>query len=992
MGRRFKAGEVVQVRAGIACPDAPELDMSGWRGRVVDTEGGMVHLAWDSATLAQLPGWYIAEGEERGEDWAAMLLEPDSLAPAEARDTGDEARDTAAALDALHSWYAIDDIDIRAVATDRVYQRGLSYFQIGAVVALDSEPDGFVARVQGGASYRVFVRGRPDDPCPSCDCPYSGRGECKHAVAALLAIQAEGKALRARVREHQLTRPMGDPVGMPAAEALPALLRGVERPGRFYATGTEITPLPELAVDGLGPLSFPLPAEQARRLFELAEPAPYGLGPDTVHDPGVRRAWQLPPERFSVGGAPWEVTLASITRSVAAGLGAQGEVAAELYKLVLYKPEGFFLEHRDTEKAQGMFGTLVIVLPSPHSGGALVVRHAGEAITLSLSGDSPSQVSYAAFYADCPHELKPVTDGVRLALVYNLVRRGPGQLPIPPDHREVTEQVAAALERWRAALDDGEEEPGKLVYVLGHHYTATELDFAALKNADAAAASVLLEAARRARCDCHLAMLRIREAGAAESSGWGGYRGRYRDWDDEDEDEDFEVTEVLEESRTLEHWRAAFGPTPGLGTLPFEDEELSPPGVLEDVDPDEQRYMEASGNEGASFERAWRRAALVLWPAERALEVVCRGGLGAALPYLERLAERWTEGGDVAARRDACALAEGVMEEWPSHDPWSWRAAGDGEERGMLLEALARLGDPGLAAQGFLQVLIPVGYDGREDAGIAAALPLLTPAVRRVLLRQLVARHAHFGFKKFARLLARLGAPGSQPAEVLGEAAAALLAELPGAAPPREYPSWRRPDAPDAGFVVVLLTALWQIGAPGLVERALVVLLEHPERYPVDGVLLPAALSLVERSGDGVGPGFTRLVSACEAHLRARVALPLAPPTDWARDAPPGCGCEDCQSLRDFLAEPERERWRFSARQSLRSHIEDQIRRQICDLDCATERRGSPHTLICTKNQASYQRRVAQRREDERALERLRGAPGATSRSRGIGRAAPPSG
>ena len=39
-------------------------------------------------------------------------------------------------------------------------------------------------------------------------------------------------------------------------------------------------------------------------------------------------------------------------------------VTAELYKLVLYEAGSFFVPHRDTEKADGMFGTLVIVLPS----------------------------------------------------------------------------------------------------------------------------------------------------------------------------------------------------------------------------------------------------------------------------------------------------------------------------------------------------------------------------------------------------------------------------------------------------------------------------------------------------------------------------------------------------------------------------------------------------------------------------------------------------
>ena len=67
------------------------------------------------------------------------------------------------------------------------------------------------------------------------------------------------------------------------------------------------------------------------------------------------------------------------------GLGCQQTpVTAGLYKLLLYDAGGFFVSHRDTEKTKGMFGTLVIVLPSLHRGGELVVRHAGREVSLDL--------------------------------------------------------------------------------------------------------------------------------------------------------------------------------------------------------------------------------------------------------------------------------------------------------------------------------------------------------------------------------------------------------------------------------------------------------------------------------------------------------------------------------------------------------------------------------------------------------------------------------
>lgn len=51
-------------------------------------------------------------------------------------------------------------------------------------------------------------------------------------------------------------------------------------------------------------------------------------------------------------------------------------VRAELHDLLIYQPGGHFKKRRDSEKAPGMFGTLVITLPSNHRGGGLSVCHA----------------------------------------------------------------------------------------------------------------------------------------------------------------------------------------------------------------------------------------------------------------------------------------------------------------------------------------------------------------------------------------------------------------------------------------------------------------------------------------------------------------------------------------------------------------------------------------------------------------------------------------
>jgi predicted 2-oxoglutarate/Fe(II)-dependent dioxygenase YbiX len=121
-----------------------------------------------------------------------------------------------------------------------------------------------------------------------------------------------------------------------------------------------------------------------------------------------------------IGGKHWAATLQAVLARVAEGLGVGEPIAAELYKLLVYDQGSFFVSHRDTEKAPGMFATLVLSLPSVSTGGELVIRHKDREVSLDLKCEEPSELAFAAFYADCIHEVLPVTSGCRLAVIYNL--------------------------------------------------------------------------------------------------------------------------------------------------------------------------------------------------------------------------------------------------------------------------------------------------------------------------------------------------------------------------------------------------------------------------------------------------------------------------------------------------------------------------------------------------------------------------------------------
>jgi hypothetical protein len=726
-------------------------------------------------------------------------------------------------------------------------------------------------------------------------------------------------------------------------------------------------PAPRLEVDGVGVVALPLLPLQAEQLVAVAERAPYGRGADTLLDTDVRRTWQIGPDRVRIGGKHWAQTLQAIVARAGEGLGVSEPIEAELYKLLVYDTGSFFVSHRDTEKAPGMFATLVVVLPSVSTGGELVVRHKGCEVRLDLRSDEPSEAAFAAFYADCVHEVLPVASGCRLTLVYNLSRTGKGPQPEPPSYEGEQGRVVALLRDWAAGKrsPDDEEMPEKLIYPLEHAYTQAELAFDKLKGADAAAASVLVAAAPLAGCDLHLALLSIEESGIAEQTGdYPSRRGRWSD--DDDEDDDFEEVEVTDRREHVSEWRRPDGSPSTLGQLPIKVGEICPPDALEDMEPDEQHFHEATGNAGASFDRTYRRAALVLWPGARILAVLNQAGLPVTLPYLEDLTERWIAGGEgpqSALWHQAHELSGHMVASWPAR---GWYPSDDGKptEAARMLAVLTRLGDTE-RIDAFVANVMSGGQRPKGDnAAVLGALRLLAPERAAALLARFVAGTAATSLAACGDLLARAVAsfPGGPPA--LRDAAAALVEALPGdpaRAPPREL--WWRDRGVQPGFVVDCFNALARVDK-SVANRAADHMLAWPKTYGLDTVLIPAVRQLAETPLIDRSTAVQRLRDACVAHLRARAAEPLEAPRDWRRSSTVGCPCGHCGELSRFLADPARSTWTFKAAEFDRSHVEGTVRNAGCDLDLKTDRHGRPYSLVCTKNQASYDRRAKQRKED----------------------------
>ena len=68
-----------------------------------------------------------------------------------------------------------------------------------------------------------------------------------------------------------------------------------------------------------------------------------------------------------------------------------------------------------------LLGSLVVCLPQTFEGGELIVTSPqGDAEILDWAKKSTRSVQWAAFFADCTHEISPVSQGVRVTLHYHI--------------------------------------------------------------------------------------------------------------------------------------------------------------------------------------------------------------------------------------------------------------------------------------------------------------------------------------------------------------------------------------------------------------------------------------------------------------------------------------------------------------------------------------------------------------------------------------------
>ncbi|KAL8853758.1 MAG: hypothetical protein Q9221_001401 [Calogaya cf. arnoldii] len=269
----------------------------------------------------------------------------------------------------------------------------------------------------------------------------------------------------------------------------------------------------------------------------------------------------------------------------------------------------------NTEKAPGMFSTLVIALPSQHTGGDVIVQHGDEIHTLPTQGLCDFGYSYLAWYADVNDSVSKVESGYRLVLTYNLVQRDAQMDHIPSmldDHKQNLDEVLTLWDRQLRDNDSGASTDytwDRLLYILDHEYSEANIAIHQLKGKDQLRMHYLSEACRDHGFCLYFAHL--------EFTIFGSF--------DEDKDNPVwwagaDVHEFLEELEATWKLKTIFDPdgqrlAKGI-ELADEDEEetiINRPN-FEDLEPGEEKCDGFTGNEGCTATHFYYRTCVVIVP------------------------------------------------------------------------------------------------------------------------------------------------------------------------------------------------------------------------------------------------------------------------------------------------------------------------------------------------------------------------------------------
>lgn len=723
-------------------------------------------------------------------------------------------------------------------------------------------------------------------------------------------------------------------------EVLEILLQ-VKGSGKYVSTHINDFMFPDLEINTIGELSFPVNEMLAKSLITIAHKAPFGLGHETVIDNQVRSAWEIDAKQLNFKSKQWEKFMSKVITKTKVDLGIEdSDVSAHLYKMLIYETGDFFLPHRDSEKEKGMFGTMVIALPSKYTGGDLIVKFEGDTESIDFSSASANnKLCVSAFYADCEHEIKPLTSGYRVCLVYNLVQEKSANTIQPPSIKTYVNRLTNALKNQ---IETDNSKP--IIVLLGHQYTPENFSLNGLKLNDRYKADILLQAADEINCYANLCLVTSYKIGTPEYSNYYDYD------DDQNDDEETEIDEVIDESLSIEYWLK--NNIPSFSNIHFEESDLITSFALDENEPVIKENSGYMGNYGPDIEHWYHYGAVVIWSKETNAQLILTQSTTSKLDWIDYFSKNLhiTTASEISAVEEILNVGfnQNNSDKESNYDAivnWVINRKDENFFSKIPLET-CKYYFIKISTANWIKLL----NFTPETTANKILDDIMLDANQRVL--------EHF----FALLNEML------KANTLTKLVTLQISKIP--------------------FYLETLMAKVKINTGPLNKLAIQnlfaidyyskqseywinwiaeLLLKCTNRNYLNNVLLPVLLEATHQT-----ELIFKTLNNCKEYYQKITSTKPLPPENWVRQVPTSPHYKrQWEILRLFLESPLEKTFEYRKPQQERLEMENAIRSVTIDLKMDTIKKGSPHTLLISKTQDEYKKKLTEWEQDLTLLDKV---------------------
>ncbi len=762
----------------------------------------------------------------------------------------------------------------------------------------------------------------------------------------------------------------------------------------FFSSGQIGLALTEdaIEIEGIGPVNLPMRPKHVRELIAHAESAPYGKGTRTIVDTSVRDSLEIKASYLSFSD-DWKAAIDQTARSVAEQLGLPPDrIKAKPYKLLIYPKGGFFLPHRDSEKRKGMVASLIVMLPSRFGGGDLLVEHERKPRRFDFPQARRQEAcDYAAFYADCLHEVRKVTSGVRVCLSYNLSlksQRKTKRKTTPNAKANPVSPLVSAIKNW---TQDRPATP--LVFAMEHQYTSGGLTQDLLKGKDRMMATHLIAAAEQANCCLHFGQVErhlIEHAmdGFSEYDGYrrGGYRHHYRTPEITDPS-DLEILEVIDEHVTIDGWRSASGKNVRMEPLSVGSDSIVSQTPIDQWKPTSFDYEGYTGNAGNTLDRWYHKSAIAIWAQSDHFNVLVDMGMKSSIAQFlmrqNKFASRKKPNPEI--HNQQVQFARAIINGWPNRLYLYNRVD---VERQIHLEkfakALPQLNDLKLLDEFLQQVAVrdwslPLADLIRKSAKqfsivelsdvISSYLDTVPEPNKygRTMASGLPLRDAKW-LLGLAKLKLRVGLSDEQLHRFSQQMIWRLDRKIDELAQ-ANYPQPRHVSEALPTLMKAMVAANNESGFTNCYELRM----KAGELLAVREFDVAVCCELIAWSDKNCAkrlPALSDWLQKVRDFLKRATKSAPKQPTSFVRTSDVSCNCRECQQLAEFLAE-DVEHGAIKTLKHKCEHLQQQIADDKLDVHATIDRLTRPFTLRMKKTSGSFLHSSNQYKEDLKLLKSL---------------------